>query len=297
MIVAGQPIEVGEQDCMLFTFIDLEARKKAEVSLSHSEERFSKAFRLAPVPMMVCALPELRILEVNAAFAQVTGFAAAETLGKTTSDVGMWKDVKAYRELQAGLDAHDEMRNFEIPLHTRDGAIIDCLFSAERVVIQNETCVLCVIQDITEHKRSEMDLVTAIEAVMKDTSWFSRTVMEKLAQIRHSSEGNKALGELGDLTPREREVLSLICKGHSDADIASMLNLSRNTVRNHVSTLYGKIGVNRRSAAVVWGRERGMRRWPVASGRHRYRGQHLRTTRLFVKIQRRHQRDQHADAR
>jgi len=28
-------------------------------------------------------------------------------------------------------------------------------------------------------------------------------------------------------------------------------------VRNHVATLYGKIGVNRRSAAVVWGRERG----------------------------------------
>jgi DNA-binding CsgD family transcriptional regulator len=60
------------------------------------------------------------------------------------------------------------------------------------------------------------------------------------------------------LTPREREVLSLICKGHDDADIASMLKLSRNTVRNHISTLYGKIGVNRRSAAVVWGRERGM---------------------------------------
>jgi DNA-binding CsgD family transcriptional regulator len=29
-------------------------------------------------------------------------------------------------------------------------------------------------------------------------------------------------------------------------------------VRNHVATLYGKIGVNRRSAAVVWGRERGV---------------------------------------
>jgi DNA-binding CsgD family transcriptional regulator len=31
-----------------------------------------------------------------------------------------------------------------------------------------------------------------------------------------------------------------------------------NTVRNHVATLYGKIGANRRSAAVVWGRERGV---------------------------------------
>jgi PAS domain S-box-containing protein len=258
VIVAGQPLEVAEQDCMLFTFIDLEARKKAELSLSQSEERFSKAFRLAPVPMMVCALPELRVIEVNAAFTETTGYAAEDILGKATSDVDLWKDVKLYREFQATLDAHEAVRNVEIPLRTREGAAIDCLLSAEEVAIQNEACILCVVQDITEYKRSEIDLIAAIEAVMKDTSWFSHTVMEKLAQIRHPDVSHKTKGELSDLTPREREVLTLICKGHSDADIAGILKLSRNTVRNHVSTLYGKMGVNRRSAAVVWGRERGV---------------------------------------
>ena len=258
VIVAGQPIEVGEESCMLFTFIDLDARKRAETSLQYSEERFSKAFRLAPVPMMVCALPELRVIEVNAAFVAATGYAADEMLGKATSDVDVWKDAKVYRELQAKLDDHNGVRNFEIAMRSREGAVIDCLLSAEPVMIQNEACVLCVVQDITEYKRSEMDLIAAIEAVMKDTSWFSKTVMEKLAQIRHPSTGHKTKGELSDLTPREREVLVLMCKGHGDEDIASALKLSRNTVRNHVATLYSKIGVNRRSAAVVWGRERGV---------------------------------------
>jgi PAS domain S-box-containing protein len=258
VIVAGQPIEVGEEDCMLFTFIDLEARKKAEISLGQSEERFSKAFRLAPVPMMVCALPDLRIIEVNASFVAVTGYPDDQTLGKTTDEVGLWKDAKIYREIKARLDVQDEIRNLDISLRTHEGARIDCLFSAEPVTIQGEACVLCVMQDITERKRSEMDLIAAIEAVMKDASWFSRTVMEKLAQIRNPAEGSKAKGELSDLTPREKEVLSLICKGHGDAEIASILKLSRNTVRNHISMLYGKIGVNRRSAAVIWGRERGL---------------------------------------
>jgi PAS domain S-box-containing protein len=258
VIVAGQPIEIGEEQCMLFTFIDLEARKKAEMSLRQSEERFSKAFRLAPVPMMVCALPELRIIEINAAFASVTGYAADDVLGKATSDIDLWKDAKIYRELQAKLDSHELVRNLEMVLRTREGVAIDCLLSAEPVVIQDEACVLCVIQDITEYKRSEMDLIAAIEAVMKDTSWFSKTVMEKLAQIRHPGAGQKTKGELGELTPREREVLILMCKGQSDEDIAATLKLSRNTVRNHVSMLYSKIGVNRRSAAVVWGRERGV---------------------------------------
>ncbi|MDN5874441.1 MAG: LuxR C-terminal-related transcriptional regulator [Sinobacteraceae bacterium] len=60
------------------------------------------------------------------------------------------------------------------------------------------------------------------------------------------------------LTTRERQVLERICKGQTDAEIAAALQISRNTVRNHVANLYDKIGVNRRSAAVVWGRERGL---------------------------------------
>ena len=42
VIVAGQPIEIGEENCMLFTFIDLEPRKKAEDALRQSEERFPR---------------------------------------------------------------------------------------------------------------------------------------------------------------------------------------------------------------------------------------------------------------
>ncbi|MGV8294331.1 helix-turn-helix transcriptional regulator, partial [Pseudomonas aeruginosa] len=51
VIVAGQPIDMQDEPCMLFTFIDLEKRKRTEEALQQSEERFSKAFRLAPVPM------------------------------------------------------------------------------------------------------------------------------------------------------------------------------------------------------------------------------------------------------
>ena len=258
VIVAGQPLDVGGEDCMLFTFIDLDARKQAELSLGQSEERFSKAFRLAPVPMMVCALPGLRLIEVNDAFAGVTGHAAADAVGRLLGELDLWPDAKAWRRLAARLEAREDVRHADIPLRTREGALIDCQLSADAASIQDEPCALCVLQDVTEHKRSELDLIAAIEAVLKDTSWFSRTVMDRLAQIRHPRREGEAQAGLDDLTPREREVLGLICKGQTDVDIAAALKLSRHTVRNHVATLYGKIGVNRRSAAVVWGRERGV---------------------------------------
>jgi DNA-binding CsgD family transcriptional regulator len=63
---------------------------------------------------------------------------------------------------------------------------------------------------------------------------------------------------LPELTAREREVLGLISEGLDDKAIAERLSLSGNTVRNHVASMYGKIGVNRRSAAVAWARDRGL---------------------------------------
>jgi DNA-binding CsgD family transcriptional regulator len=53
-------------------------------------------------------------------------------------------------------------------------------------------------------------------------------------------------------------VLGLICEGLDDKAIAQRLSLSGNTVRNHVANIYGKIGVNRRAAAIAWARERGL---------------------------------------
>jgi DNA-binding NarL/FixJ family response regulator len=91
---------------------------------------------------------------------------------------------------------------------------------------------------------------------MKDTSWFSRSIMDKLARLRAPQPATDGPG-LDDLTARERDVLALICRGHDDKTIARTLNVAGNTVRNHVARIYAKIGVNRRIAAVAWARARG----------------------------------------
>jgi DNA-binding NarL/FixJ family response regulator len=52
------------------------------------------------------------------------------------------------------------------------------------------------------------------------------------------------------LTSREWEVLDLLCKGHSTAEIAEELVLSKATIRSHVSSVVRKLGVEDRAAAV-----------------------------------------------
>ncbi|WP_025137305.1 helix-turn-helix transcriptional regulator [Achromobacter sp. DH1f] len=254
VIVAGQPIDMQDEPCMLFTFIDLEKRKRAEEALQQSEERFSKAFRLAPVPMALCEGESLRALDINDAFAQATGASPDDAAGQELTALGL----RPFEGMAESLARGESVRNRDGQLVAADGGELDCLVSAEPVMIGGERRVLLVMQDISERKRNETELLTAIEAVMQDTSWFSRGIIEKLAQLRSPAPAARDVAELAQLTSREREVLGLLCQGHNDDDIAKQLRLSRNTVRNHVATIYSKIGVHRRSAAIVWARDRGI---------------------------------------
>ncbi len=76
VLLGGQPIAIGDQRCMLFTFADLHPRQQAQTALKHSEERFSKAFHMAPGPMAILALDGFCVADVNDAFTMVTGWSA-----------------------------------------------------------------------------------------------------------------------------------------------------------------------------------------------------------------------------
>ena len=232
-------------------------KSERERTLHESDERFSRAFAMTPLPMAIAVLAGFQIIDVNEAFAAATGYVPVELVGRKAAEIRLLDDFTC-RRMETIFDKTDSVRDVETRLRTREGAFIDCLLSAEITVIDAQRCILVVFQDVTERKRSEDELMTAIESVMKDTTWFSRAVIEKLAQLRQPGRTNEPAGELADLTSREREVLGLMCEGQNDDEISRTLGLSRNTVRNHVSRIYSKIGVHRRTAAVVWARERGV---------------------------------------
>ncbi len=256
VVVAGQPIEIGDEPCMLFTFMDLEPRKKVENALRQSEERFSKSFKLAPVPTILSELKEFRILDVNDAFTAVTGYLPEEVIGRRPAELLLWASA-AGSLFERSLPTPSGIRNADISVRSKAGEVIECLVSADTISIQDQDCVLTVLQDVTARKKTEAELITAIEIVMQDASWFSRTVIEKLAALRQPQGSNTPPVSLPDMTPREHDVLSLLCQGLDDAEIASELGLSRYTVRNQVAGIYSKIGVHRRSSVIVWARERG----------------------------------------
>lgn len=58
----------------------------------------------------------------------------------------------------------------------------------------------------------------------------------------------------GSLTPRETQVLRLLARAATNRELAAALGISCRTVESHLSSIYRKLGVRSRLAAVIWAR-------------------------------------------
>lgn len=253
VVFAGQPIDVTDEDAMLITFADLEPRRQAERSLADSERHLRSLFDMAPVPMAITRSDGDEVLSVNAALRALLGEEGVDE-ASIEELPGCWKHSEEFLALKVAVLRDGRIRKKDATLTTRTGRGIACLASAEVVRVAEIDRVLWVFEDVSERRRSEAELGEAIDAVLRDASWLSRSILDKLVTLRRPEQRPVDV----DLSPREREILSLICDDLDDEAIASTLSIARNTVRNHVSRIYAKIGVNRRSGAVVWGRDRGL---------------------------------------
>ena len=103
----------------------------------------------------------------------------------------------------------------------------------------------------------EERLVSAIRVVADGGSLFAPSVTRRLIE-EFARRGTQAGADLAALTPREREVLELVARGLSNAEIASRLWLSENTVKTHVARLLMKLGLRDRVQAVVLAYESGL---------------------------------------
>ena len=99
-------------------------------------------------------------------------------------------------------------------------------------------------------------LAPAIQAVAHGQTWLSSRITEHVVQRALGGGKSPADPEPG-LTSREMEVLCWLGLGLDNEEIAHKLTLTMRTVQNHVSTIYGKLGVDTRAEAILYAIRRG----------------------------------------
>jgi DNA-binding NarL/FixJ family response regulator len=98
------------------------------------------------------------------------------------------------------------------------------------------------------------DLQRAVRVVAEGGAWLDPGVTARvLAAYRSAPIATAPAGaELAALTAREREVLALIGRGKTNAEIASALFVGEGTVKTHVNHVFAKLGLRDRAAAVIF---------------------------------------------
>jgi len=99
-------------------------------------------------------------------------------------------------------------------------------------------------------------LANAVRAAAQGDSWLSpavaRQVIQRAVERTALTSASAPSVETMCLTPSERQVLALLAQGLDNAAIAEQLVITKRTVQNHVSAIYGKLGVTSRTEAMLY---------------------------------------------
>jgi DNA-binding NarL/FixJ family response regulator len=107
---------------------------------------------------------------------------------------------------------------------------------------------------------SAEDLIAAARAVAGGGAWFdpgvAPRVLERYRQV--VAPATRDAARLESLTDREHEVLRLMARGATNGEIAAALYLAETTVKTHVGSIFTKLGVRDRAAAIVFAYDHGV---------------------------------------
>lgn len=108
------------------------------------------------------------------------------------------------------------------------------------------------------------ELLHVIRAAAQGRVLFSGQPAQRLLEFLHATATSAAAPPahtlFPDLTKRERELLEMIAAGLSNSEIADRLVISPKTVRNHITSIFAKLGVGDRAQAIVKARQAGLER-------------------------------------
>ena len=110
--------------------------------------------------------------------------------------------------------------------------------------------VVLVALEIIEYRTRIRDLHIELYGILIGGLFLALGAWLGVRLYHQKSHSEKLNTEALNLSKREKEVLELLAEGHSNQEIADKLFVSLNTTKTHISNIYSKLGVSRRTQAV-----------------------------------------------
>ena len=143
---------------IVMNYRDITERYETEKQIRLLEERYEKAFRNSPDSITISDIETGRFIEVNEGFEHITGYRRADIAGKTSFELGIWKDPEVRKHMAEIIRRDGHVRDMFIEVVIRGGAVRSCLVSAELIHLDGRPCFLAVTRDITDRVMADEKL-------------------------------------------------------------------------------------------------------------------------------------------
>ncbi|MEI7844354.1 MAG: PAS domain S-box protein [Chloroflexota bacterium] len=137
---------------------DFNIRELAEQALKQSEEKFSIIFQNIPDAILIVSFVSGKIIDTNDGFLNITQFTKADLDEKTTTEIDLWVNKSDRQNFFDRMNKDGRIFNFEAIFQKKDGTTFIGWISGETIQLQEIKCILCVIRDITDRKKTEIAL-------------------------------------------------------------------------------------------------------------------------------------------
>jgi len=137
---------------------DITERKKVELSLKESEEKFRTVFYISPDAITLSRVSDNVIVSINKGFTDSLGYSEEDVVGKTTLHFDLWVDTNDRTRLFDILKTTGKVDNFEAWFYTKKRELRFGLMSMTILDINGEKHIVNITRDITERKQAEEKL-------------------------------------------------------------------------------------------------------------------------------------------
>ena len=153
---------------IVLNYRDVTERREWERALRQSEDRYQRAFHSSPDSITISFLSDGTFLEVNEGFERITGYTRDEILGRTSLELGIWKDPAARGEIADILRRDGIVRGYETVFCGKDGREVVGRLSATIIDLRGSMCMLATVRDVTAHKEAEDQLRQATRQLQEE---------------------------------------------------------------------------------------------------------------------------------